>query len=63
MVKYKEESTISLKISLLKNSHLSDLVNIFPSICLPCIYKREERRVRETETENEQFKETEKNRF
>lgn len=37
MIKYKGESTILLKIF----SHLSDLVNISPSICLPCIYKRE----------------------
>lgn len=36
MIKYKGESTILLKIF----SHLSDLVNISPSICLPCIYKR-----------------------
>ena len=44
MVEYKGESTILLKILPLKNSHLSDLVNIFPSTCLPCIYKRKKRK-------------------
>lgn len=57
IVKYKEESRMSLKISPLKNSHLSDLVNMFPSICFLSLYKRKERRMIKTESETEEEKE------
>lgn len=48
-VKDKEESSISRNISPLKNSHLSDLVTMFPSICSSCIYRRKENPERDRE--------------